>query len=106
MRAEVRALARGSGVTGRIAQDHSRRVGGHVSPVWRKSSYSSSDGGECVEVATWRKSSYSNNEGGMCVEVAPIADTLTGVRDSKVPDSPHLEFPAARWAAFVSASSR
>ncbi|MEU8136853.1 DUF397 domain-containing protein [Streptodolium elevatio] len=61
---------------------------------WRKSSYSNNEGGMCVEVASWRKSSHSDS------------DTLAGVRDSKVPDSPHLEFPAARWAAFVSASSR
>ncbi|MYW42769.1 DUF397 domain-containing protein, partial [Streptomyces sp. SID161] len=39
--------------------------------TWRKSSYSNSDGGECLEVsddllraADWRKSSYSNSDGG------------------------------------------
>lgn len=75
-------------------------------PVWRKSSYSNTEGGSCVEVAAWRKSSHSNNEGGMCVEVAPLDAALTGVRDSKVHNSPHLEFPAAHWAVFLSASSR
>lgn len=38
--------------------------------TWRKSSYSTSNGGECVEVGTWRKSSYSTGNGGNCLEVA------------------------------------
>ncbi|GGN25619.1 DUF397 domain-containing protein [Streptomyces fuscichromogenes] len=45
--------------------------------TWRKSSYSNSDGGECVEVSDdllasvqWCKSSYSNTSGGDCVEVS------------------------------------
>lgn len=28
---------------------------------WRKSSYSGSDGGTCVEVASWRKTSRSDS---------------------------------------------
>ena len=41
---------------------------------WRKSSYSGSNGGDCVEVAeVWRKSSYSGSNGGDCVEVARCA---------------------------------
>ncbi|MER0447223.1 DUF397 domain-containing protein [Streptomyces sp. Edi4] len=39
--------------------------------MWFKSSYSSGEGGECVEVAlTWRKSSYSTGQSGECIEVA------------------------------------
>ncbi|MFJ5777462.1 DUF397 domain-containing protein [Streptomyces sp. NPDC093094] len=45
--------------------------------TWRKSSYSNSDGGQCVEVsddllrtAAWRKSSHSNPDGGACIEVS------------------------------------
>ncbi|MYR84414.1 DUF397 domain-containing protein, partial [Streptomyces sp. SID685] len=38
---------------------------------WFKSTYSSSEGGQCLEVAVaWRKSSHSGSEGGQCVEVA------------------------------------
>ena len=37
---------------------------------WRKSTYSGSSGGECVEVGTWRKSTYSGGSGGECVEAA------------------------------------
>ncbi|MEU2084253.1 DUF397 domain-containing protein [Streptomyces albus] len=42
---------------------------------WRKSSYSNSDGGACLEVsddflhaAQWKKSSHSNPDGGACLE--------------------------------------
>jgi Domain of unknown function (DUF397) len=35
----------------------------------------------------WRKSSYSGSEGGQCVE---LADTLTAVRDSKNSAGPVL----------------
>ncbi|NUK28117.1 DUF397 domain-containing protein, partial [Streptomyces lunaelactis] len=51
--------------------------------IWFKSSYSSDQGGACVEVAyDWRKSSYSSDAGGACVEVA--AHTLAvHIRDSK-----------------------
>ncbi|MEV5568278.1 DUF397 domain-containing protein [Streptomyces sp. NPDC052196] len=43
-----------------------------IALTWRKSSYSSGDGGQCVEVALpWRASSYSSGAGGECVEVAP-----------------------------------
>jgi hypothetical protein len=48
---------------------------------WRKSSFSGSNGGNCVEVA-WRKSTFSGSNGGDCVEVA---STLGALRDSKNP---------------------
>lgn len=51
--------------------------------------------------AAWHKSSYSSGNGGACIEVA---DGLTGVvpvRDSKDPDGPALVFQAEAWAAFV-----
>jgi Domain of unknown function (DUF397) len=38
---------------------------------------------------TWRKSSYSGSEGGTCVELADLA-TAVGIRDSKNPDGPKL----------------
>ncbi|MFF7649935.1 DUF397 domain-containing protein [Streptomyces sp. NPDC007983] len=69
--------------------------------VWFKSSYSGSEGGNCVEVAmAWRKSSYSGGEGGECVEVAACPDTIH-VRDSKDTTGPVLTFPATAWDAFV-----
>ncbi|MFD4527637.1 DUF397 domain-containing protein [Streptomyces sp. NPDC058470] len=78
--------------------------------LWRKSSYSNGDGGNCVEVAgdfagaaLWRKSSYSNGDGGECVEVADGLPGLVPVRDSKAPEGPALILPASAWAPFVGA---
>lgn len=78
--------------------------------AWRKSSYSSTNGGDCVECAPlapadWRKSSYSGSSGGDCVEVAELTARVA-VRDSKNPDGPHLAVPAAAFAAFVSAAAQ
>ncbi|MEV5811702.1 DUF397 domain-containing protein [Streptomyces mutabilis] len=74
---------------------------------WFKSSYSGSDGGNCIEVAyEWRKSSYSGSEGGNCVEVA-TAPTTIHIRDSKTvtPDdltpTPHITVAPAAWTAFL-----
>lgn len=68
---------------------------------WFKSSYSGSDGGECLEVAyTWRKSSYSGSEGGACVEIA-AHPAAVHVRDSKNPDGPTLTVAPTTWAAFA-----
>jgi hypothetical protein len=69
---------------------------------WFKSSYSSDQGGDCIEVAhDWRKSSYSGSQGGDCVEVAahPLA---VHIRDSKNPAGPVLTIAPAAWSAFVS----
>ncbi|WP_338146544.1 DUF397 domain-containing protein [Streptomyces boncukensis] len=73
--------------------------------MWRKSSYSNKEGGDCVEVAdaAWRKSSYSNQEGGECVEVADNIPGVVPVRDSKDPQGPVLAFSAPGWAGFVRA---
>jgi hypothetical protein len=75
--------------------------------IWRKSSYSSGNGGNCVEVAdltgtNWRKSSHSSANGGHCVEVAAGGPGVVAVRDSKDPDGPALIFSPADWSAFIS----
>ncbi|MER6450492.1 DUF397 domain-containing protein [Streptomyces venezuelae] len=65
---------------------------------WFKSSYSGSDGGQCLEMAVaWRKSSYSGGDGDACVEMAVGPDTVH-VRDSKVQDGPVLDVAPASWA--------
>ncbi|MFF3003259.1 DUF397 domain-containing protein [Kitasatospora sp. NPDC057940] len=51
----------------------------------------------------WRKSSYSGPDGGDCIEVASGLPTRIPVRDSKDPDGPVLAFPASSWGAFVAA---
>jgi uncharacterized protein DUF397 len=70
--------------------------------VWRKSSYSSGNGGACVEVSPlWRKSSYSSANGGNCVEVARDMPAAVAVRDSKDPEGPKLAFTPAAWREFT-----
>ncbi len=55
----------------------------------------------------WRKSSYSNSSGGSCVEIAVLTDAVgehaIAVRDSKDPHGPALTFTAREWRAFTSA---
>jgi hypothetical protein len=53
--------------------------------------------------AVWRKSSYSSGNGGNCVEVARNLPGAVAVRDSKDPDGPRLTFGPAAWAAFTAA---
>lgn len=50
--------------------------------------------------APWRKSSYSDSEGGACVEVAGLS-AVVAVRDSKDPDGPKLAFGRAAFTAFA-----
>ncbi|MER8047850.1 DUF397 domain-containing protein [Streptomyces sp. NPDC094032] len=77
-----------------------------TSARWRKSSFSGSTGGECVECtvigdAAWRKSSYSGNTGGDCLEVSDNRPGVVPVRDSKNPAGPVLMVHAAAWQTFV-----
>ena len=53
--------------------------------------------------ADWRKSSYSGSNGGHCVEVARNLPDVVAVRDSKDPGGPALVFSPADWAAFTAA---
>ncbi|MBF9127659.1 DUF397 domain-containing protein [Plantactinospora sp. S1510] len=49
----------------------------------------------------WKKSSRSSGNGGECVEVADNLGGAVGVRDSKDPAGPVLSFEPAAWRAFV-----
>ncbi|MEQ4302500.1 DUF397 domain-containing protein [Plantactinospora sp. B6F1] len=53
----------------------------------------------------WRKSSRSDNNGGQCVEVAALPGTFA-VRDSKDPSGPVLTFTPHAWTAFVTNATR
>jgi hypothetical protein len=55
---------------------------------------------------TWRKSSYSNSDGGQCLEVAADIPSLVPVRDSKAPDRGALLFDASAWSAFIDGVAR
>jgi hypothetical protein len=48
----------------------------------------------------WIKSSYSTSDGPSCVEVATTPGTIH-VRDSKNPNGPHLALAATTWATFL-----
>ncbi|MEU2763121.1 MULTISPECIES: DUF397 domain-containing protein [unclassified Streptomyces] len=68
---------------------------------WFKSSYSGSEGGQCLEVAyDWRKSSYSGSEGGACVEIA-AHPAAVHVRDSKDIEGPTFTVAPSAWSAFA-----
>ncbi|MEU5644125.1 DUF397 domain-containing protein [Streptomyces milbemycinicus] len=71
---------------------------------WTKSSYSTNDGPECVEVAYF-KSSYSASNSNDCVEVAATPDTIR-IRDSKHPRGPQLAVTPAAWTAFLTYAGR
>jgi hypothetical protein len=49
----------------------------------------------------WRKSTYSGNNGGQCVEVARNLPGIVAVRDSKDPACAVLSFSPAGWRAFT-----
>ena len=51
--------------------------------------------------AIWRKSSRSGNNGGNCVEVARNLPDAVAVRDSKDPGGPVLVFTREQWRAFA-----
>ncbi|GAA3173566.1 MULTISPECIES: DUF397 domain-containing protein [Streptomyces] len=48
----------------------------------------------------WRKSSYSGSEDGDCVEIAPSPTTIH-IRDSKDKDGPQLAVASGAWRDFV-----
>jgi hypothetical protein len=62
--------------------------------------------GEQLTSAQWRKSSYSGSNGGQCVEVATNLPSAVAVRDSKDVTGPELEFTGQAWSAFVAGIKR
>ena len=57
-----------------------------------------------TDTPAWRKSSYSGSSGGDCVEVADIVGAVM-VRDTKNRDALTLTFPPRAWEAFTAATS-
>jgi hypothetical protein len=55
---------------------------------------------ETMEVLIWRKSSHSSSNGGNCVEVATTPHAIA-VRDSKNPDGAAVAFSRDSWQAFA-----
>jgi hypothetical protein len=59
--------------------------------------------GHNLDNLLWRKSSYSGSNGGNCVEIADNLPAVVAVRDSKDPDGPVLAFALDDWQALTSA---
>jgi len=53
----------------------------------------------------WRTSSYSSDQGGNCVEVAPDVQCV-GIRDTKNRDQGHLTVKPSTWHAFIRSIAR
>ncbi|MEW2289128.1 MULTISPECIES: DUF397 domain-containing protein [Streptomyces] len=53
----------------------------------------------------WFKSSYSSNEGGNCLEVATTPTTIH-IRDSKTTPGPTLTLSPATWTRFLDGIAR
>ncbi|WP_203232581.1 DUF397 domain-containing protein [Streptomyces sp. 769] len=52
--------------------------------------------------SAWTKSSYSSQNNGNCVEVADLAYTgHVGIRDSKDKQGPAIVVPKSAWSSFV-----
>src|SRR5215470_6560214 len=92
LRAESLGTGQSADLIARVAADLSRAP-------WRTGS--DSGGNSAAIPAVWRKSSYSASNGGQCVEVARNLPAIVAVRDSMDPDGARLMLPAAAWAAFV-----
>lgn len=59
---------------------------------------------QSVPESAWFKSSYSSGEGGQCVETAAVAEGLY-VRDSKAPTGPIVAVSHRAWSGFVRITS-
>lgn len=60
-----------------------------------------------VASARWRKSSYSTTHGTDCVEIAPlVGDRRVLARDSKNPTGAVLSFMPAVWSVFLDEAKR
>ncbi|MFG1954434.1 DUF397 domain-containing protein [Micromonospora sp. NPDC048830] len=53
--------------------------------------------------AVWRKSTRSGGNGGECVEIATNLPGIVAVRDSKDPAGPALIFAPEIWGDFLAA---
>jgi hypothetical protein len=50
--------------------------------------------------SSWRKSTYSGSDGGSCIETAGTAGLIL-VRDTTDRDGGTLSFPVTAWSAFT-----
>ncbi|MBY8342514.1 DUF397 domain-containing protein [Streptomyces spinosirectus] len=53
------------------------------------------------QATQWRKSSYSSDQGGNCLEIAQLPAATVAVRDSKTPTGPRLSFQPEAFVEFL-----
>lgn len=61
-----------------------------------------------TEALQWFKSTYSSDEGGQCLEVAYAlrkSSYRIHIRDSKNPTGPTLQVAATAWSAFIATTA-
>ncbi|MHC5701552.1 DUF397 domain-containing protein [Streptomyces tirandamycinicus] len=58
---------------------------------------------DAAALSGWRKSSYSSGDGGSCVEALDGYPSGVPIRDSKDPHGPALVFQCDVWDSFVEA---
>ncbi|MFW5416373.1 DUF397 domain-containing protein [Nocardiopsis sp. CNT-189] len=49
----------------------------------------------------WKKSSYSSPEGQECLEARDLIDNSVQIRDSKRPEGEILSLPPIEWISFI-----
>ncbi|MEO3857253.1 DUF397 domain-containing protein [Acrocarpospora sp. B8E8] len=52
--------------------------------------------------AAWRKASFSSDNGGNCIEIAPLSGGRVAMRDTEAPGQEPFVVSAGVWSAFVS----
>lgn len=58
-----------------------------------------------VTLSSWFKSSYSGGNTTECVEAAFISSGVL-LRDSKLPEGPHVVVSVEAWSQFLAATAR
>ncbi|MCG8925680.1 DUF397 domain-containing protein [Lentzea sp. CC55] len=53
----------------------------------------------------WIRSSYSSSGGDACIEIAVECQKIVLVRDAKDQSGPRLRFSSSAWSAFVTFTS-
>ena len=59
-----------------------------------------------TDTPAWRRSSYSSGQGGECVELAPLPDGTIAIRNSNRPELGTLTIPHTEFHTWLAAAKR
>ncbi|MFD0887240.1 DUF397 domain-containing protein [Streptosporangium algeriense] len=59
-----------------------------------------------LKTALWRKATKSSSNQGNCLEVAPLSGGRVGIRDTEAPDQAPFVVSAGVWDAFVDGAKK